>query len=240
MTEKQKTVSKDFPLSTWAINNSTTIYVLIALILILGIKAFYSMPRENFPEINETKIYISSVYPGNTAEDVEKLITDPLEDKLKTVSNVVEISSTSQEDFSMVVVEFDENITLDQAKQKVKDEIDTETSSEDWPTFNNAKIEPNVFALSMSEEMPILNINISGDYPVQRLKEFAEYLQDDIEDLSEIKQADIRGAQDKEVEVAEKLAIFNSNNYLQISINQGNANNLLGLKFYDTIRIEFK
>ena len=95
MTEKHKTVSKDFPLSTWAINNSTTIYVLIALILILGIKAFYSMPRENFPEVNETKIYISSVYPGNTAEDVEKLITDPLEDKLKTVSNVVEITSTS-------------------------------------------------------------------------------------------------------------------------------------------------
>ena len=140
MTEKQKTVSKDFPLSTWAINNSTTIYVLIALILILGIKAFYSMPRENFPEINETKIYISSVYPGNTAEDVEKLITDPLEDKLKTVSNVVEISSTSQEDFSMVVVEFDENITLDQAKQKVKDEIDPIAKVELNPKFEGRQM----------------------------------------------------------------------------------------------------
>ena len=202
MTKNQKKVNKEFPLATWAINNSTTIYVLIVLLLFLGINAFYSMPRENFPEVNETKIYISSVYPGNTAEDVEKLITDPLEDKLKSVSNVVEITSTSQEDFSMVVVEFDENITVDEAKQKVKDDIDTETSSEDWPTFNGAKVEPNVFALSMSEEMPILNINISGDYPVERLKEFAEYLQDDIEDLSEIKKADIRGAQEKEVEVA--------------------------------------
>lgn len=202
MTKEQKKVNKEFPLSSWAINNSTTIYVLIAVILFLGISAFYDMPRENFPEINETKIYVSSVYPGNTAEDVEKLITDPLEDRLKTVSNVVEITSTSQEDYSMVIVEFDENITVDQAKQKVKDEVDTETASEDWPTFNNAKVEPNVFELSMSEEMPILNINITGDYPIQRLKEFAEYLQDEIEDLSEIKEAPIRGAQEKEVEVA--------------------------------------
>ena len=87
------------------------------------------------------------------------------------------------------------------AKQKVKDEVDSETASEDWPTFNGAKVEPNIFDLSMSEEIPILNINISGDYTVEQLKEFAEYLQDDIEDLKEIKKADIRGAEEKEVEV---------------------------------------
>jgi multidrug efflux pump subunit AcrB len=202
MNKRQKKINKEFGLSSWAINNSTTIYVLIAVMLFSGISAFYKMSRENFPEINETKIYISSAFPGNTAEDIEKLITDPLEETLKTVSNLVEITSNSQEDFSMVTVEFDENITVEEAKQKVKDKIDVETSSEDWPTFNSAKIEPNVFELSMSEEIPILNINISGDYPVDRLKEFAEYLQDEIEDLSEIKQADIRGAQDKEVEVA--------------------------------------
>ena len=173
MTKKKKQVDKEFGLSSWAINNKTTMYVLIAVIFYLGIAAFFSMPRENFPEVNETKIYVSSIYPGNTAEDIEKLITDPLEDKLKTVSNVVEITSTSQEDYSMLIVEFDEGITVDQAKQKVKDEIDTETSGEDWPTFNGAKVEPDVFELSLSEEMPILNINISGDYPIQKLKEFA-------------------------------------------------------------------
>ena len=202
MTKQQKQIDKEFKLSSLAIENKTTIYVLIVLILLLGIGAFYSMPRENFPEVNETKIYVSSVYPGNTAEDIEKLITDPLEDKLKTVSNVVEINSNSKEDFSMVIVEFDENISVDRAKQKVKDVIDTETSSEDWPTFNGAKVEPNVFELNFSEEMPILNINISGDYPVNKLKEFGKYLEDEIENLPEIKQVDIRGAQEKEVEVA--------------------------------------
>lgn len=202
MTKNKKNTEKEFAWSSWAINNKTTMYVLIAVFFYLGISAFFDMPRESFPEVNETKIYISTIYPGNTAEDIEKLITDPVEDRLKTVSNVVEITSTSQEDYSMVIVEFDENITVEQAKQKVKDEIDSETAGEDWPTFNDAKVEPDVFELSLSEEVPILNINISGDYPIERLKDYAEYLQEEIEDLQEIKQADIRGAQEKEVEVA--------------------------------------
>jgi multidrug efflux pump subunit AcrB len=198
----KKNTEKEFGLSSWAISNKRTMYVAIVLILLLGASAYFTMPRESFPEIKETKIYVSSLFPGNTAEDIEKLITDPLEDKLKNVSGVVEITSTSQEDYSMVIVEFEDDMSVDIAKQKVKDEIDKETSSEDWPTFNGAKVEPNVFELSISEELPILNINISGDYPVQRLKEFAEYLEDEIEDLPEIKQVDIRGAQEKEVEVA--------------------------------------
>ncbi|MFC0603740.1 efflux RND transporter permease subunit [Winogradskyella pulchriflava] len=200
--KKKKNTEKEFGFSSWAINNKTTMYVLISVFFYLGVSAFFSMPRENFPEVNETKIYVSTVFPGNTAEDIEKLVTDPLEDKLNIVSNKVEITSTSQEDYSMIIVEFDENITVEQAKQKVKDEIDSETASEDWPTFNGAKVEPDVFELSLSEEMPILNINISGDYTVEKLKDFAEYLQDEIEDLQEIKKADIRGAQEKEVEVA--------------------------------------
>ena len=102
----------------------------------------------------------------------------------------------------MIVVEFNEDITVESAKQKVKDEIDSETSSEDWPTFNGAKVEPDVFELNLSEEFPIMNINIIGDYPVEKLKELGEYLEDEIENLPEIKQVDIRGAQDMEVEVA--------------------------------------
>jgi multidrug efflux pump subunit AcrB len=245
MMTKQKKIDKDFKLSSWAIRNKTTIYALMGVFFFYGISAYFSMARENFPEVKETKIYISTVYPGNTAEDIEKLITDPLEDKVKTVSNVVEVTSTSQEDYSIVVVEFDENISVELAKQKIKDEIDTETSSEDWPTFNGAKIAPNVFNLSMSEEMPILNINISGDYPVYKLKEFGEYLQDEIEDLPEIKKADIRGAQDKEVEVAvdiyKMMAAKVSFNDITSAIGNGNitmsAGNFITSGQRRTIRI---
>ncbi|MBL4668982.1 MAG: efflux RND transporter permease subunit [Flavobacteriales bacterium] len=228
MTEQQKKVEKEFGLSSWAINNKTTIYVAMIILLFMGISAYFSMPRESFPEIKETKIYVSSIYPGNTAEDIEKLITEPLEDKLKMISNVVKIESTSQEDYSMIMVEFDENITVDQAKQKVKDEIDSETSTEDWPTFNGAKVEPGVMDISMSEQIPILNINISGDYPVEKLKEYGEYLEDAIEDLPEIKEVDIRGVQTKEVEVAvdiyKMMASKVSFDDIKNAINGGNVN----------------
>lgn len=245
MTERQKKVDKEFKLSSWAINNKTTIYVLILVFFYLGVSAFFDMPRENFPEVNETKIYVSTIYPGNTAEDIEKLITDPLEDELKTVSNVVEITSTSSEDYSMVIVEFDENISVEEAKLKVKDEVESKTSGEDWPTFNGAKVEPDVFELSLSEEMPILNINISGDYPVDKLKEFGEYLQDEIEDLLEIKEVAIRGAQEKEVavevDIYKMMASKVTFNDIIGSINSGNttmsAGNMIASGQRRTIRV---
>lgn len=202
MSKQKKNADKEFGLSSWAIDNPSVIYVMIALFLIIGYQGYQSMPREDYPEIVETKIYVSTPYPGNTAEDIERLLTDPLEDRLKNVSNVVETTSTSQEDYSIITVEFDEDITVEQAKQKVKDEVDGEKASEDWPTFNGAKVEPNIFDLNLAESFPIMNVNFTGDYPVEKLKEFAEYLEEEIENLPEIKQVDIRGAQKKEVEVA--------------------------------------
>jgi len=245
MMAKQKKIDREFQLSSWAIQNKTTIYAIMGVLFFYGITAYFSMARESFPEVKETKIYISTVYPGNTAEDIEKLITDPLEDKVKTISNVVEVTSTSQEDYAIIIVEFDENISVEQAKQKIKDEIDTETSGEDWPTFNGAKVEPNIFNLSLSEEMPILNINISGDYPIYKLKEFGEYLQQEIEDLPEIKKAAIRGAQDKEVEVAvdvyKMMAAKVSFNDITSAIGNGNmtmsAGNFITSGQRRTIRI---
>ncbi|WP_445386185.1 efflux RND transporter permease subunit [Robiginitalea sp. IMCC44478] len=202
MSRQQKNADKEFRLSSWAIDNPSVIYVMIGIFLFIGLSSYFSMPREDFPEVEETKIYISTVYPGNTAEDIERLITDPLEDRLKNVSNLVELTSTSQEDYSMIVVEFDEDISVQDAKTKVKDEVDGEKAGEDWPIFNGAKVEPNVFDLKLSESFPIMNVNLTGDYPVDKLKEFGEYLEDAIEDLDEIKEVDIRGAQEKEVEVA--------------------------------------
>ncbi|WP_273568942.1 efflux RND transporter permease subunit [Maribacter halichondriae] len=202
MSRQKKNADKEFGLSSWAIDNPSVIYVMIAIFLWIGFQGYQAMPREDFPEIVETKVYISTPYPGNTAEDVERLITDPLEERLKNVSNVVEVTSTSQEDYSIITVEFDEEISVESAKLKVKDEVDGEKASEDWPTFNNAKVEPNIFDLNLSESFPIMNVNFTGDYPVEKLKEYAEYMQDEIEDLSQIKEVSIRGAQEKEVEVA--------------------------------------
>jgi len=242
---KENKLFKEFGLSSWAIDNKTTIWVMILIMLAMGLGAYQSMPRENFPEIKETKIYISTVFPGNTAEDIEKLIVDPLEDKTKNISGVSKVTSTAQEDYGIITVEFEGDLTVAEAKQRVKDEVDTETSGEDWPTFNGAKVEPNIFDLNIAEETPILNINISGDYPVHKLKDYAEYLQDEIEALDEIKKADIRGAQDKEVEVAvdiyKMMAAKLSFGDVINAINGGNvtmsAGNLINSGQRRTIRI---
>ena len=174
----------------------------MGIILFLGVNAYFSMPREDYPEIKENLVFVSSIYPGNTAEDLEKLITEPIEDKLKSVNNIEKITSTSQENFSLIIIEFNDKIGYTEAKLKVKDEIEAATASEDWPMFNNVKVDPKVFNMTFTEEMPIMNINISGDYTTEKLKEYSEHLQDKIENLSEIKKAEIRGALDKEIEIA--------------------------------------
>lgn len=194
---------KEFSISSWAIDNKMTVYVIMVIILFLGAFSYYSMPREAFPEIIETKIYVSSVNPGNSAEDVEKFITEPLEEEFKDVAGVKEITSTTLQDYSIIIVEFEETVEIPVAKQLVKDKVDQVKAETTWPTLTNGgKVEPNVFDLNFSEEMPILNINLTGDYPVQKLKDYAEYLQDKIELLPQIKEATIRGAEDKEVEIA--------------------------------------
>ncbi|OIQ16020.1 MAG: copper transporter [Flavobacterium sp. MedPE-SWcel] len=198
-----KKIEKNFAISTWAINNKMTVYVITAILFLGGLLSYYSMPRENFPEIIETKIYVSSINPGNSAVDVEKLITKPLEEEFDNISGVTEITSNTLEDYSMILVEFDEDITVQDAKQKVKDEVDKVKADTEWPTLDGgAKVEPNVFDLNIAEETPILNVNLTGDFTSEQLKEYAEYLEDRIERLPQIKEAAIRGAEDKEVEIA--------------------------------------
>ncbi|MDT0675171.1 efflux RND transporter permease subunit [Autumnicola musiva] len=198
-----KKIDKEFKLSSWAIDNKMTVYVIIAIIMIGGLMSYYNMPRESFPEIVETKIYVSSINPGNSAEDVEKFITEPLEEEFSDVGGIKEITSTTLQDYSLVIVEFEDDVDVQEAKQRVKDKVDIVKSETTWPTLDNgAKVEPNVFDLNFSEAQPILNINLTGDYPVQQLKEYAEYLQEKIELLPQIKEASIRGAEDMEVEIA--------------------------------------
>ena len=86
MSKINKNADKEFGLSSWAIENKTTIYVMIAIVLALGVSAYFGMPRESFPEVKETKIYISTPYPGNTAEDIERF-TKMLrsDDKMKKI-----------------------------------------------------------------------------------------------------------------------------------------------------------
>ena len=181
---------KEFGISSWAVNNRKTVYLLIVIILIGGMGAYTSMPKENFPELQIPEIYVGIAYPGNSPELIADKITDPIEKELKSIKNVDEINSTSIDGFASVQVKFDFKVTTKQALQDVKDAVDKARASKDFP--QDLPVEPNIFELDISQ-MPIMNINLSGDYSIEQLNEYAELLEDKIEDLQEISEVDIRG-----------------------------------------------
>jgi multidrug efflux pump subunit AcrB len=128
-----KKVLKEFKLSTWSIKNKMTIYVLITMIFLSGILSYKSMPREAFPEVVVPEIYVMTPYPGNSALDIEKLVTRPLEKEINGITGVDDIISTSQEGFSTIQVIFDFSVTPTEALRKVKDKVDTAISDKDFP-----------------------------------------------------------------------------------------------------------
>jgi multidrug efflux pump subunit AcrB len=195
--------NKEFGISSWAIENRVTVYIFTLLVTITGLIAYTTMPREDFPEIIENKVYISSVFPGNSSEDVEKLIIKPLEKEIKNISGVEKVTASSFQDYGMIIAEFSDKVSIEEAKTKIKDKVDIVKADTDWPNLDNgSKVEPSVFELNISEEVPILNINLKGNYTTQQLKKYGEKLQDDIEEIPEVKKVDILGVDDKEVEIA--------------------------------------
>ena len=195
--------NKEFKLSSWSISNKSTVAVITFIVVLGGFLSYTSMPRENFPEIIVPQIYVATPYPGNSALDVEKLITKRLEKEINAITGVDKITSTSIQGYSSINVEFNFDITPSDALQKVKDKVDIAMADKDFP--KDLPTEPSITELNFSEQMPIMNINLSGDFSMDQLKDYAEYLEDEIEELTEISGVDIRGIQEKEVEVAVDL-----------------------------------
>ena len=198
-----KKLHKTFSLSTAALKNDNTVKLIILLLTIGGLFSYIKMPREAFPDVAAPEVFVTTPYPGNSAEDIESLITNPLEKEFKKISGIDEIKSTSKSGFSSIDVKFTFDVDPDQALEDVKDKIDDAMGDRDWP--KDLPQNPHAMKLDFSELKPIMNVNISGDYTASELKKFAEYLQDKIEQLPQISAADIRGVQDKEVEVAVDL-----------------------------------
>lgn len=188
--------NKGFGPTHWAINNKVSVFVLAAILVILGMLAYTSLPKEQFPEIVVPTIYVQTIYAGTSPDDIETLITKPIEQQLKSVSGVKKITSQSVQDYSAIVVEFNTGIDPAVAKQRVADKVDI--AKKDLPTDMDQ--DPIVQEIDFSE-MPIMTINISGDYSLDILKNFADDLQDRIESLPQITRADMIGALDKEVQV---------------------------------------
>lgn len=196
-TQEEKNKYKEFRLSSFSINNTTSIYVLIFIIMIVGLAGYRAMPKESFPEIKQSIIYIGTVYPGNSPEDMENLVTRTIEKEIKGLKGLKKFTSTSIQDYSTIIVEFELDVPVEEALQDVKDAVDKIKG--DLP--NDLPNDPNIFEMDFSE-FPVLNVNISGNFNYDVLKENAEYLQDEFEKLPEISSADLRGLLDKEVKIS--------------------------------------
>ena len=190
---------RQFGLSTASINNRMTVIVVLVILVIAGLGSYFSMPREAFPEVVIPQIYVGTPYPGNSPVDIEKLVTRPLEKEIGAISGIDRITSTSVEGYSTIFIEFDFSVTPDEALRKVKDKVDIAMGDPEFP--QDLPADPNVFELNISELTPVMNINLSGDFSLDQLNEYAEYLEDRIEKLPEITEVDIRGVQDKELKV---------------------------------------
>lgn len=189
-------IDRHFGPTYLAIKNKTTVYIFTALLVFFGIFSYKQMPRELMPEIVIPYIFIQTVYPGNSPEDIENLITRPIEQELKGMQGIKKVSSASYQDVSIIVVEFNTTIPVKQALQDTKDRVDKAKS--DLP--GDLEDDPLVLDLDFSE-FPIMNVNISGDFSMRELKKYAELLQDQFESLREISEANIRGIDEREIQI---------------------------------------
>lgn len=191
-----KDTAKEFKPSSWAIDNRTAIYILTIIITLAGLMTYLSLPKEQFPEIQIPQIIVQTIYPGTSPENMENLVTKPIEKQVKNLTGVKKVTSNSFQDFSVVIVEFNTDVKVDKAKQDVKDAVDK--ARPDMP--QNLPNEPEVRDIDLSE-MPILYVNLSGNYDLKRLKKYAEDMQDAIESIKEVKRVDIVGALDREIQI---------------------------------------
>ena len=191
---------KEFWLSTFAINNRISVMVLVALVAIMGTVSYLTIPKESFPNITVPNIFVVTLYPGVSPEDMESLVTRKLEDELGNISEIKAMTSTSTEGYSSVVLEFDTGIDIEEALQKVREKVDLAKAE-----LPEDAEEPLVQEVNLSE-FPIMQINLSGDYDLEILKDIAEDLQDKIEAIPTVLGVDLTGGLEREVQVDVDLA----------------------------------
>lgn len=189
--------TKGFGLSTLAVNNRKTVFLITLIISLGGVLAYQSMPKENFPELQIPEIYVGIAKPGSSPQYMSEKIAKTIEKEVAGIKLVDEINANSVHGYTTIRVKFDFKMPADKALQKVKDAVDDARAKASFPDL---PVEPTIFEMDPSQ-MPIMNINLRGEN-ASMLKEIGEILEDKIEELPEISEVDIRGIQEQEMTIA--------------------------------------
>ncbi len=189
------------------INNRKFILILSLAILVIGIFAIYDMPKESTPEIDIPIVVVSTPYVGASPEEVEKLVTNVIEDELLGLSDVKEISSWSYQGLSSILIEFDIGVDKDDKKKEVESAVDRAEQS-----LPGDAESPRVEEVFISGVYPILRFSLSGPYDVNRIKNIAEDLEERITRVPNVRSVDIAGGEEREVRVlVDKASLDNYN-----------------------------
>ncbi|MBD3273802.1 MAG: AcrB/AcrD/AcrF family protein [Candidatus Marinimicrobia bacterium] len=186
---------KEFWLSSFSIKNRISVLILLLLIIIFGIQSYISIPKEAQPDVTIPTILVITIYPGVSPSDIESLITRPLEDELSNISSIEEMTSTSMEGYSNVTLEFSSDVNMDEALQQVREKVDLAKTE-----LPEDVEEPTIQEINLSE-FPIMQVNMSGEYGLERLKDLAEDLQDQLEGIPGVLEVDLSGGLEQEVKV---------------------------------------
>ncbi len=189
--EKQK----EFGLTSFSIDNRISVLVLLLLVAILGIQSYITIPKESSPDITVPNILVITTYPGVSPEDMESLITRKLEDELSGISDIKQMESTSAEGYSNINLEFNTDINIEEALQKVREKVDLAR-----PELPTEAEDPVIQEINISE-FPIMQVNVSGQYGLVQLKDIAEDLQDQIETIPSVLEVNLAGGLEREVKV---------------------------------------
>ncbi len=185
--------------SVWPINNRTSIYVMTIIITLIGLVSYNNLPKERFPEVKFPSIIVQTINPGTSPENMENLVSKPIEKQLKNISGIKKVTSNSFQDFSIVIAEFNTDVKVEKAKQDVNDAVD-KAKSDPNGLPKNLPNDPEVKDIDVSE-FPIRFVNIYGNYDVNRLEDYADRIKDKIEGLKEIKRVDKVGGLDREIQI---------------------------------------
>lgn len=182
-------------ISNIAVDNRVAVYILIAIIVVLGFGSYAGLPREAAPDVSIPLVIVSTPYPGVSPSDIEGLVTQPLERNLKSLKDIKQITSASKEGISTVRIEFNVGVEIDDALRRVRDEVNSTL-----PDLPNDIFDPVVSEINFSE-FPIMYVNVEGKLGTARLKHIAEDLQDRIETIPGVLRADLNGGLEPEVQI---------------------------------------
>ncbi|MFK7848717.1 MAG: efflux RND transporter permease subunit [Rhodothermales bacterium] len=183
-----------------AIQYRTSILVLTGLLVVGGLISYQTIPKESNPSIEIPNIIVTTVYPGASPDDIESLITQHIEQEVQSINGITEIRSTSTEGVSTVVIEFDPDVSIDEALQKVRDKVNIAKSE-----IPGEAEEPLINEIDV-QEFPIMTINLASSYSLARLKEVAEELEDELESIPTVLEVDLIGGLEREVQVNVNLS----------------------------------